>query len=382
MKKALTIFLTLAMALSLGVGALASGEASDASGEAASILLTGAKLLDATHNGEELDVLVVNGKIAEIGENLTGDEVVDLTGYTLMPGMIDAHVHVASTAGYNLDLLATWCEQGITAVREEGMLSTSGEMDFYGLIQEANADPRNATLVSCGKYLDVAGGYGMGPTGNMGIEITNAEEAVAEIDLKAEIGYTQVKVGINSDDSRMTPEELTAIIDRAHEYGMPVAAHINYAKYIEELVGYGIDEAAHTPSDEMSGELINDMVEAGVSMNTSGSENYEDVKIANLKAFYEAGGFITVGTDKMRGYDTSMDSLLSEMAVLCKAGLTVQEVIACATHNNAQALELDTGDIAVGLQADFIAVKGDVDETFAILADVPFVMNDGVVVVG
>lgn len=359
------------------IEAAASGEAGGST-----IVLKGATLLDATYNGEELDVLVQDGKIVEVGENLSGDEVIDLTGYTLMPGMIDAHVHVAGSSGYGIDLLTTWAQNGITSVREEGMLSTSGEMEFVDLIDEANADPTSAYLVSCGKYLDVTGGYGMGPTGNMGIVITTPEEAAAEIEYKAELGYPQVKVGINSDEYRMTAEQFIAIIETAHENGLEVAAHVNYAAHLEELVAYGIDEAAHTPSDEMSGALINGMVENDVSMNTSGAENYEDIKIANLKAFYEAGGIITVGTDLMRNYDTCMETLVSEMAVLAKAGLSVQEVIACATRNNARALELNTGEIAVGFEADFLAVEGDVDETFEALCAAAFVMNDGVVIVG
>jgi imidazolonepropionase-like amidohydrolase len=117
-------------------------------------------------------------------------------------------------------------------------------------------------------------------------------------------------------------------------------------------------------------------------MNTSGAESYEDVKIQNLQAFAQAGGIITVGTDLMRGYDGCMESLVSEMAVLAKAGLSVQQVIACATHNNAQTLGLNTGDIAVGQEADLVAVQGTVDDTFAALNDISFVMNDGVVIVG
>lgn len=380
MKKITALVLCLLLALSLGGGAMASGEPS---GEPeGSIVLRGAKLLDSYYNGQALDVLVENGVIAAIGKDLTGDREIDLSGCTLMPGMIDSHVHVAGSGGYNIDLLTTWAKHGITSVREEGMLSTSGEMEFKPLIDESNAAGGAAYLVSCGKYLDVTGGYGMGPTGNMGIVVETAEEAAAEIEYKASLGYPQVKIGINSDEKRMTAEQFEAIIDTAHENDMPVAAHVNYARHLEELVGYGIDEAGHTPSDEMSGTLIDGMVEAAVSMNTSGAENYEDIKIANLKAFYEAGGIITVGTDLMRNYDTCMEALSGEMAVLAKAGLSVQEVIACATRNNARALGLHTGEIAVGYEADFLAVSGAVDESFAALNDPAFVMSDGVIMVG
>ena len=359
-----------------------SGEPSDGLA-GPSVVLKGASVLDATHDGAALDVLVRDGYIVEVGENLTGDEVIDLTGYTLMPGLIDSHVHVAGSSGYGIENLTTWAQHGITGVREEGMLSTSGEMEFAGLIAEANADPESAYLVSCGKYFDVTGGYGMGPTGNMGVVIENEDDIIAEIDQKVELGYPQIKLGINSDTNRMSAEQFITAIDYAHENGMPVAAHINYARYLEELVGYGLDEAAHTPSDEMSGDLIDGMVANDVRMNTSGSENFEEQKIANLRAFYEAGGFITVGTDLMRNYDTCMTALSGEMAVLAKAGLTVQEVIACATHNNALALGIDdTGDILPGYQADIVAVKGEVDASFAALNDISFVMNDGVIIVG
>ena len=184
MKKLLSILLCAAMALSLGVCAFASGEPTEevAPAPGGSIVLKGAKLLDAYYNGQLLDVLVVDGVIAEIGKNLAGDTVIDLTGCTLMPGMIDSHVHVAGSTGYGIDLLTTWAQHGITSVREEGMLSTSGEMEFAPLIEEANADPTSAYLVSCGKYFDREGGYGMGPTGNMGIVVTTPEEVIAEIE--------------------------------------------------------------------------------------------------------------------------------------------------------------------------------------------------------
>ncbi len=383
MRKALSVVLCLALALSLGVCAFASGEPTEEAAPApgSSIVLKGAKLLDAYYNGQLLDVLVVDGVIAEIGKDLAGDTVIDLTGCTLMPGMIDSHVHVAGSSGYGIDLLTTWAQHGITSVREEGMLSTSGEMEFAPLIEEANADPTSAYLVSCGKYFDREGGYGMGPTGNMGIVVTTPEEVIAEIEYKAELGYPQVKVGINSDEKRMTAEQFEAAVDTAHAYGMEVAAHVNYADHLEELVGYGIDEAGHTPSDEMSGALIEGMVANAVAMNTSGAEASEEMKITNLKAFHEAGGIITVGTDLMRNYDNCMVTLTAEMAVLAKAGLSVQEVIACATRNNAWALELHNGEIAVGFEADFLAVEGEVDETFAALCDAAFVMSDGVVIV-
>ena len=346
------------------------------------IVLKGAVILDSTHNGEQLDVLVRDGYIIAVGRNLNGDTVIDLSGYTLMPGLIDSHVHVAGTSGYNIDLLVTWAQHGITSVREEGMLSASDEMEYSELIEDANNDPQSAYLVSCGKYFDVPGGYGMGPTGNMGIAIESVDDIRTEIELKARIGFPQVKIGINSDTNRMSSEQLAAAIGYAHENNMYVAAHVNYAKHLEELVLYGIDEAAHTPSDEMSEGLISSMAASGVAMNTSGSENYETQKIANLQAFYLAGGFITVGTDLMRNYDSCMNALISEMAVLAKAGLSVQEVIACATHNNADALGLDTGDIQPGKQADIVAVKGGVDTTFSTLNSISFVMNDGVVIVG
>ena len=115
-------------------------------------------------------------------------------------------------------------------------------------------------------------------------------------------------------------------------------------------------------------------------MNTSGSETDENIKIENLKKFYEAGGFITVGTDKMRGYDSSIDSLIAEMQILAKAGLSVQEVISCTTYNNAQAIFQDTGAIEEGLQADLIAVQGDVDESFESLKELYFIMNDGALI--
>ena len=167
MKKFVSILLCLGLLLCLGSAALAADselEIVEINGEqyvsletaralldgvspseaGGTIVLKGARLLSADYNGEELDVLVQDGYIVAVGEDLAGDTVIDLTGYTLMPGMIDAHVHIASGSGYGMDLLAQFCEQGITSVREEGMLSTGDEAEFLPLIEEANEDPANA----------------------------------------------------------------------------------------------------------------------------------------------------------------------------------------------------------------------------------------------
>ena len=178
----------------------------------------------------------------------------------------------------------------------------------------------------------------------------------------------------------MNTEEFTAVINTAHENGMYVAAHVNTSDHLEELCGYGIDESAHTPEDAMSEDLISYMTTNGIAMNTSGATSYRDIKTDNLQRFYQAGGTVTVGTDKMSGYSSCMESLLSEMQVLFDAGLSVQEVITCATRNNAEALGLNTGVIEAGYEADLIAVPGTVDGTFSALTFVSFVMNDGAVI--
>ena len=96
-----------------------------------STLLKNAVLLDANWNNVPMDILVEGRTIAAVGKDLgNADVTIDLSGYTVLPGFIDAHVHVAVDDNtFKEDAIRAWAHNGVTTVRELGMLSQLPQKD-------------------------------------------------------------------------------------------------------------------------------------------------------------------------------------------------------------------------------------------------------------
>ncbi len=391
-------------------------------------LLKHAALLDASYQGEIFDVLVENDKIFAIGKDLPmGDSVIDLAGYTLLPGFIDAHIHVATKEDcFPDEPLLAWAHNGVTTVRELGMLCTRSMEDYAPWIAEQNCRPETARLIATGKYIDVPGGYGAGPEPRrvMGTMISNAQEAAAAVDAAKAAGFSGIKIGIADgmpDAPRMTDEEITAICQRAKALGMWTACHIGTSDSLETMIRCGIGEAGHTPSDPMSDELIANMVEKGIPMDTTVGDPdkgiepppgmdlpggpggpggmpmmFDPEKMAaeqkekqankreNLRRNYKAGGKLVLGTALVPSRSFYKDATIptGEMRQLLAAGIPFQEIIKAGTISAAEVVGTDQeeGTITVGKSANLIAVKGQVDDSFAALKQVALVMHYGKII--
>ena len=239
-------------------------------------LLKNAVLLDANYSGEALDVLVDGRTIAAIGTELSGaDEVIDLSGCTLLPGFIDAHVHVAMKDDHFTDVaLLAWAQNGVTTVREPGMLCTLQQDAYAAWIGEQNKRPETARLVATGKYIDIAGGYGAGPDPNraVGNIVETIEEAEAAVQQAHDLGFPGTKIGIQDGmpgNPRMSNEMIAAITAKAASLGMFTLCHIGKSASLEDMVNNGIGEAGHTPGDRMSDDLIAAMAQKGIPMITT-----------------------------------------------------------------------------------------------------------------
>ena len=398
-------------------------------------LLKNARLLDAEHNHAPLDILIDGETIAAVGTDLgAADRVIDLTGYTILPGFVDAHVHVSvDDRAFKEDAVRAWAQNGVTTVRELGMLSTLSQQDYAKWLRENNQKPDTAHVVATGKYIDVAGGYGAGPMPNhpVGNLITTPQEAAAAVSLAHDLGYPGIKIGIHDGSMdttpHLTPEMAKAICDRAHELGMWVAAHIGNCKGARFMLDAGVDELAHTPADPMPEDMLREMAEKGIVMDTTvgdpdkemtpppmmdlpeGMEppegmgpppgpmmpmdpaemkrqQAEKMKIMeeNLGRFYRAGGKIVVGTDLMHSRDFRKDAVIPvpELKHLHAAGLPMDAIVRAATLSGAEVV--GTGDregrIAPGYDANLVAVPGKVDETFDALRQVRLVMHRGSII--
>ena len=399
------------------------------------ILLKNAVLLDAVRNNERMDVLVKDTKIQAVGTDLgAADLELDLSGYTVLPSFIDAHVHVAvSDEAFGEDAIRAWAYNGVSTVRELGMLSQLSQADYAQWIRKVNGQPETAKVVAVGNYIDVAGGYGAGPNPNhpVGTLITTAEEAADEVTVHHDLGYPGIKIGIH--DGRMdttphlSPEMAKAICDRAKEHGMWVASHIGICRGAKFMLDAGVREMAHTPSDPMSDEMIRWMVEHNVVMDTTVGDPDKAMEpppgmdmpggpggpggdmpmgpppgmvmpspeekrkqwqtmVDNLGRYHRAGGQIVVGTDLIHSRDFRKDAVIpvSELKALTGVGLTLQEAIYTGTIGAAKVV--GTGDeeglIEAGRLANLIAVPGPVDESFSALdrENVKLVLHYGAVI--
>lgn len=398
-------------------------------------LLKNALLLDAEHDHAPLDILIDGETIAAVGTDLgSAEQILDLTGYTILPGFVDAHVHVAvDDHAFKEDAVRAWVYNGVTTVRELGMLSTLSQQDYAQWLLENNKKPDTAHVVATGKYIDVAGGYGAGPMPNhpVGNLIAAPEEAADAVTLAHELGYPGIKIGIHDGSMdqtpHLTPETAKAICDRAHALHMWVATHIGNCKGARFMLDAGVDELAHTPSDPMPEDMIHEMVEKGIVMDTTvgdpdkgmepppmmdlpdGMEppegmgpppgpmmpmdpaemkrqQAEKMKIMeeNLGRFYRAGGKIVVGTDLIHSRDYRKDAAIpmAELRHLHAAGLPMDAILRAATLSGAEVVGTGTteGRIAPGYLANLVAVPGNVDESFEALRHVKLVMHRGTVI--
>ena len=398
-------------------------------------LLKNARLLDAEYHHAPLDILINGTTIAAVGTDLgSADQVIDLAGYTILPGFVDAHVHVAvDDRAFKEDAVHAWAYNGVTTVRELGMLSTLPQQDFAQWLQENNKKPDTAHVVATGKYIDVAGGYGAGPMPNhpVGNLITTPQEAADAVTLAHQLGFPGIKIGIHDGSMEqtphLTPEMAKTICNRAHELGMWVAAHIGNCKGARFMLDAGVDELAHTPADPMPEDMIREMAEKGIVMDTTvgdpdkgmepppmmdlpeGMEppegmgpppgpmmpmdpaemkrqQAEKMKVMeeNLGRFYRAGGKIVVGTDLMHSRDFQKDAVIPvpELKHLHAAGLPMDAILRAATLSGAEVVGTGTaeGRIAPGYLANLVAVPGEVDESFEALRQVKLVMHQGTII--
>ncbi len=178
-------------------------------------------------------VLILQGRIASVGPDGSihplsfRPEIIDAGGKTLMPGLVDMHVHIASDPDGLLDILS-----GVTTVRDLG-----GDMDELLARRK-----RFATGEQIGPRIWLAGLIdGKGPfAGPIKTLVDTPEEAKTDVDLYADHGYEQIKIY-----SSVKPELVPVIIAEAHARGLRVSGHIPAGMTMSQGVDAGYDEVQH-----------------------------------------------------------------------------------------------------------------------------------------
>jgi imidazolonepropionase-like amidohydrolase len=327
--------------------------------------------------------LVVRGdRLAQVGQvqSPPGATRVNVAGKTVMPMIIDTHVHLGSTRAALIRDLRQRAYYGVGAAMSLGT-------DGYD-----NLDIRNEAIPGAARFLSAGRGITMAEPGRTTVPYwvgspMDARKAVQEL---AERKVDIVKIWVDTRDGKykkLTPELYGAIIDEAHKRGLRVTAHIFDLEDAKGLVRAGVDALAHGVRDrDVDDELVAlmrqrpqlvltpNLPDRGVRADMGwlkpslGPSQYAMLEQANTdrplaRSFYgiqarnlarlnAAGVRITLGTDGNRAWGPH-----EEMQDMVAAGMTPMQVIVAATRNSAEFLRLkDTGTLEAGKSADFIVL--------------------------
>ena len=375
-------------------------------------------------------VTVTDGRIVDIAEGWqagpAGAEVVRLEGKTLVPGLIDLHVHLTGDPGG--DFWSRTVEPnewgvvvgaknarvtalaGFTTVREAGSAQHTAYALRRGTAEGVIPGPR---IVAAGPPLAIVGGHGdvsgFRPEINAilasGYACTGAVECAEKVRRASQNGADTIKItatgGVLSQQGRgleahFTDTEMKAIADTAHSLGLKVMAHAHGARGIEAASRAGIDTIEHaTYIDEAAAREMRQngtvlvptlMAFRGVTERL-GKGIYTPVVEDKIRAVaetakvfmgkaYRWGVPIAFGTDA-GVFDHGRNA--EEFAMMREQGMSDSEALASATTVAAKVLEMENeiGRIAVGYSADIIAVEGNPLDDVRVLENVDWVMVRG-----
>jgi imidazolonepropionase-like amidohydrolase len=390
------------------------------------LVLSGARIIDGT--GAEpvrgRSVVVERGVITAVVEDARAPRGsgVDLAGHTLLPGLINCHVHLclgaeadpvrplreeplALTAIKALLRARETARAGVTTVRDLGGREYA-EFAARRAIQEGRIDgPR---IVAAGRPVCMTGGHGHW----LGREADGPDDARKAVREQLKAGADVIKViatggvmtpGVEPGSPQLTLDELRAAIEEASRAGRRTAAHAMAATGISDAIDAGITSIEHGVylTEEIVAHMRRDgtflvpTLNAPVAIATGGlaagipeymvrkSEHVVPAHVASFQLAHRAGVRIAAGADSGTPLNFH-GSLLPELTLMVKYGMTPLEVIRAATVTAADCLGLGevTGRVAPGYAADLIAVAGDPAERIDALADLKLVLVNGRVIGG
>jgi imidazolonepropionase-like amidohydrolase len=378
--------------------AVALGLLAGATGPAAAQSVTayeGARLIVGDGRVLENATLVVDGaRIAQAGPAASvkvpgGAARVNLAGKTVMPMLIDTHVHLGRTREAMIRDLKLRAYYGVGAALSMGT-------DPYELL-----DIRGEAIPGAARFLSAGRGITMPEPGRTTAPywITNAAEGRKVVEELAAHKVDVVKIWVDNRGGKfqkLTPEIYGAIIDEAHKRGLRVSAHIFDLEDAKGLLRAGVDSLAHGIRDQDIDDelvalfrqrphvvLIPNLPERGVKVDLAWlsaglpaaqvaqleqnnidrptAQVFYGIQARNLARLNQAGVRIVMGTDGNRPWGPH-----DEMQDMVIAGMTPMQVIVAATRNSAEFLRIkDAGTLEAGKSADFIVLDANPLEDIA-----------------
>lgn len=360
-------------------------------------------------------IVVAAGPRAEI-EAQAGPAAarVSLPGGTLLPGLIDCHVHLVFDAGAdpvstlresgNADLLlgmarrmARLLDTGVTTVRDlgdrDGLALRMREAVAEGALPGPRILTSGAPLTPPGGHCWFLGGEVLGEAAILDRVRRNAKEGADVIKVMA-TGGGLTRGGAAIWESQFTPGELRLVVRESRKHGLPVAAHAHGSEGIAAAVAAGVDTIEHCTwmadgGFDLREDVVADIVAKEIRVCPAASPNWRAFAerfgaeraaemFGRVRWMSEQGVRLIGGTDA--GVPGAVfDGFASSLGFFQHLGLPPARILDMATTEAAHALGVaaDTGVLRPGYRADLLVVDGDPLADVHALRDVRFVMAGG-----
>ena len=365
-------------------------------------------------------ILVENGRFTAVGPNVAvpaGAQVIDLTSQTVLPGLVDAHNHLALTykevperniyyltyvmeptalraiqaVSNGIQMLAS----GFTIVRDMGNNGNYADVALRVAIEQGWVP--GPTIIPSGIIIGGMGGQ-FWPTPEMAkdknivypeyLDADTPDEIVKAVRQNALFGARVIKICVDCKPWGYTVDEIKLFISEAAKAGLKVEGHVQTVDGGKRAVEAGIWSIAHDRG--MTDELHKEMARKGVwragtetpmSLTGHTTQQRYDFTVRMLKNAYDNKAPLTFSTDadyfvpgKTRG-EVAIEFIETWKA----AGIPSRDILKAMTTNGFKVSETETtrGPIKAGYFADLIAVPGNPLESIDALRDVRFVMKNG-----
>ncbi|MBJ7678224.1 amidohydrolase family protein [Weissella confusa] len=365
---------------------------------------------------QTVSVDTVSGQVVETVRE--ADQIVDVQGKYLVPGLINAHTHIVMAADgreragqdVTLDTLVALqnlqdaIASGVTTIRDAG---STDNIDLKLATKIRQQRLQLPDIIGSGAALTMTGGHGS----KIGMEVDGVDEVRKASRWNLKHGAQTIKLmatgGVSLDgeqptDEQLSVEELTAAVLEAHHKGKPAMAHAQGTQGIKNAILAGVDSVEHAVylDDETIQMLLdtNTAIVPTMAAPWQMLQHKDDIPAYmydKASALWEAhqqsirdaaaaGVNVVMGTDAGTSYNDFKSGPGVEIRLLASVGMTPEQVLLASTVRGAELLGIAerVGELVPGKDADMLILDRDPLQDLAVLTDAPRVIKRGQAVTG